>query len=502
MSLVRRVAKLAARSGARMGIVALHVESGWRLELNAADEFEAASVIKLALLIEAAALEHEGRFDLTDRWRLTGKNVAAGSGMLDEFDPGLTPTNRDLLQLMIAISDNTAADRFIDLFGADAVNARMAALGLPGIRLVGRIPNKGQEPSKWLPLGVMTPRDTAELYRRVAARTLLDPASDRLIARLLATQHTRDRLPRLLLDESGTSWAGKTGSYGGVRNDSGILTTKKGQFVLVAFADRIPDAGGATVRVTRTLGDIAAEIVNAWSASLPDLPPVVEAPLPPVLMPPVPRAETTLAEARANPDALHLDRVFRETDRRFWDLWREAGGSEADACLVPMPSSWWEGYRPFKIEPLSALVLHHTAEDTDEECIALFQKPESKVSSHFLVGRDGRLWQFVSLEHRAWHAGVSLLHGRMALNRTSVGIEITGDGNRYPFARAQIETVVRLVGVLTAMFDLDAPWIAGHEHIAPDRKNDPGALFPWNEVVRRGLDLAHELNRRPRSSSP
>jgi len=501
-SLARRVAKLAAGSGARMGIVALHVESGRRLELNAADEFEAASVIKIALLAEAAALEREGRFDLTDRWKLTAKNVAAGSGMLDEFDPGLTPTNRDLLQLMIAISDNTAADRFIDLFGAEAVNARMAALGLPGIRLVGRIPNKGQEPSKWPPLGVMTPRDTAELYRRVAARTLLDPASDRLIARLLATQHTRDRLPRLLLDESGTSWAGKTGSYGGVRNDSGILTTKKGRFVLVAFADRIPDASGAAAKVTRTLGDIAAEIVNAWSASLPDLPPVVEPPLPPVLMPPVPRAETTLAEARANPDALHLDRVFRETDRRFWDLWREAGGSEADACLVPMPNSWWEGYSPFKIEPLSALVLHHTAQDTDEECIALFQKPESKVSSHFLVGRDGRLWQFVSLEHRAWHAGVSLLHGRMALNRTSVGIEITGDGNRYPFARAQIETVVRLVGVLTAMFDLDAPWIAGHEHIAPDRKNDPGALFPWNEVVRRGLDLAHELNHRPGSSSP
>jgi beta-lactamase class A len=502
MPLARRVAKLAAGSGARMGIVALHVESGRRLELNAADEFEAASVIKLALLIEAAALEREGRFDLTDRWRLTGKDVAAGSGMLDEFDPGLTPTNRDLLQLMIAISDNTAADRFIDLFGAEAVNARMAALGLPGIRLVGRIPNKGQEPSKWPPLGVMKPRDTAELYRRVAARTLLDPASDRLIAKLLATQHTRDRLPRLLLDESGTSWAGKTGSYGGVCNDSGILTTKKGRFVLVAFADRIPDTKAATARAIRAMGDIAAEIVNAWSASLPDLPPVVEPPLPPVLMPPVPRAETTLAEARANSDAPHLDRVFRETDRRFWDLWRSVGGSEADACLVPMPSSWWEGYSPFKIEPVSALVLHHTALDTDEECIALFQKPESKVSSHFLVGRDGRLWQFVSLEHRAWHAGVSLLHGRMALNRTSIGIEITGDGNRYPFARAQIETIVRLVGVLTAMFDLDAPWIAGHEHIAPDRKNDPGALFPWNEVVRRGLDLAHELNRRPRSSSP
>ena len=157
---------------------------------------------------------------------------------------------------------------------------------------------------------------------------------------------------------------------------------------------------------------------------------------------------------------------------------------------------------PWKIEPLSALVLHHTAQDTDEECIALFQKPESRVSSHFLVERDGHLVQFVSLEHRAWHAGTSLLHGRMALNRTSVGVEITGDGNRYPFTPAQVKTVVRLVGVLTAMFELESPWIAGHQHIAPDRKNDPGALFPWNEILRRGLALAQELTGLPVSTAP
>jgi N-acetylmuramoyl-L-alanine amidase len=242
--------------------------------------------------------------------------------------------------------------------------------------------------------------------------------------------------------------------------------------------------------------------VSAWSASLPDVPPVEDTPPPPAFLPAVPRAETTLAEARANPGALHLDRVFRETDRRFWDLWRAAGGSETDACLIPMPNSWWEGYAPFKIEPISALVLHHTALDTDEECIALFEKPESNVSSNFLVGKDGRLFQFVSLEHRSWHAGVSLLHGRTALNRSSVGIEITGDGNRAPFTPAQVETVVRLVGVLTAMFEIEAPWIAGHQHVAPDRKNDPGVLFPWNDVVRRGLDLAHKLHNSPDLSKP
>ena len=206
--------------------------------------------------------------------------------------------------------------------------------------------------------------------------------------------------------------------------------------------------------------------------------------------------ETTVAEARAHSEPSDLDRVFRETDRRFWELWKAAGGDERDACLIPMPNTWWEGFRPWKIEPISALILHHTSQATDEECIDLFLKPESRVSSHFLVGRDGRLYQFVSLEHRAWHAGPSLLHGRLALNRTSVGVEITGDGNKYPFTPAQIATVTRLVGVLTAMFEVPAPWIAGHQHIAPDRKDDPGALFPWNDVIRSGLELAETLRKR------
>ncbi len=238
------------------------------------------------------------------------------------------------------------------------------------------------------------------------------------------------------------------------------------------------------------MGEMAAAVVNAWSASLPDVALPPEPPPPVALLPAVPRTETTLAEARANPDAPNLSRVFRDTDRRFWDAWALAGGDTRDACLIPMPNSWWEGFRPWKIEPISALVLHHTSQATDEECIALFEKPESRVSSHFLVGKDGRLYQFVSLEHRAWHAGPSLLHGRLALNRTSVGVEITGDGNKAPFTPAEIETVVRLVGVLTAMFDIPAPWIVGHEHVAPDRKDDPGILFPWNDVVRRGLELA------------
>ena len=491
-----QVARLAASAPARLGIVALHLESGRRLAWNEKETFEAASVIKVALLAEAAARAHERTLDLTDRWRLNPRYVAAGSGVLDLFQPGLEPTNLDLLKLMIAVSDNTAANRFLDLFGAEAVNSRMEALGLGGIRLVGRIPDREPretEDERWkgLKLGAVTPESLADFYRKAATGTLGDEESSFLVLDLLKVQRIVDRIPRLLLGPKENGWVGKTGRVRGVRNDSGILTTRKGRFVLVMLADRIPDREEAGPSTTRAMGEIAKTIVDGWSSDLPD---VTTAPLARparALAQALPVVELSPLEARQ--DAPLMERVYRPTDQRFWELWKRAGGDLSDACLEPMPNSWWEENDAWKIEPVSALILHHTAEATDEECLEIFRRPGSFVSSHFLVGLDGRLWQFVSLEHRSWHAGTSLLHGRRALNRSSIGVEITGNGNLRPFTRAQIDTTVRLVGVLTAMFDLKAPWISGHENIAPDRKNDPGVLFPWNEVMRRGLELAERL---------
>lgn len=490
--LARRVARHAEESGARMGVVALHVESGRELRLRDTETFEGASVVKLALLVEALARSLEGTLELQERWPLPPRAVAAGSGVLDEFEPWLAPTERDLLRLMLVLSDNTAANHFIDTFGAAAVNCRMSEIGLAGIELVGRIPDLGSREAEesWKPLGRMTPRDTAELWRRAATGTLLDRDSSRLAMRLAENPRTANRIPRLLASRRGSTWFGKSGTMSGVRVDSGVLTTPKGTFVFAMFADRIPDLPGASVRANDAMGEIAREVVDEWSKSLPDRPAIDlggERPLQPAL----PRIERTPLEARAG--APDLERVFRPADRTFWDLWALSEGDLADACLIPMPNSFWEGWLPRKIEPLSAVVLHHTADDTDESCISFFLDPASFVSSHFLVGLDGRLYQFVSLEHRAWHAGASYLHGRSVLNRTSVGVEITGDGNRAPFTRPQVETVVRLVGVLTAQFGLEAPWIAGHQHVAPVRKPDPGALFPWNDVMRRGLELAERL---------
>ena len=104
------------------------------------------------------------------------------------------------------------------------------------------------------------------------------------------------------------------------------------------------------------------------------------------------------------------------------------------------------------------------------------------VSSHFVIHRDGGLRQFVSCDRRAWHAGISHWRGRDNCNDFSIGIELEGlEGDR--FEPAQYESLVRLVQALVARHPIVN--IAGHEHVAPGRKLDPGPGFDWAQLQRR-----------------
>ncbi|MSR14368.1 MAG: 1,6-anhydro-N-acetylmuramyl-L-alanine amidase AmpD [Gammaproteobacteria bacterium] len=102
-----------------------------------------------------------------------------------------------------------------------------------------------------------------------------------------------------------------------------------------------------------------------------------------------------------------------------------------------------------------------------------------KVSAHFLIERDGRLTQYVSVLHRAWHAGVSRFSGQNACNNRSIGVELEGCDDD-PFTPAQYLSLGRLTAALFGQFPaLSLARIVGHADIAPDRKTDPGPLFDW-----------------------
>ena len=99
-----------------------------------------------------------------------------------------------------------------------------------------------------------------------------------------------------------------------------------------------------------------------------------------------------------------------------------------------------------------------------------------QVSAHFLVRRDGELLQFVSCDDRAWHAGVSTWHGRTDCNDFSIGIELEGlEGES--FEAPQYKALSGLVKAVARRYPITS--VAGHEHVAPGRKRDPGAGFDW-----------------------
>ena len=99
-----------------------------------------------------------------------------------------------------------------------------------------------------------------------------------------------------------------------------------------------------------------------------------------------------------------------------------------------------------------------------------------EVSSHFYVRRDGELWQFVDCDARAWHAGASEWRGRSNCNDDSIGIELEGIEGGL-FEAAQYETLASLMPALAQRYPI--AWVAGHEHVAPGRKFDPGSGFDW-----------------------
>ncbi len=125
----------------------------------------------------------------------------------------------------------------------------------------------------------------------------------------------------------------------------------------------------------------------------------------------------------------------------------------------------------------------------------------ARVSAHYVVETDGRVFQLVAEDQRAWHAGVAFWAGAANINARSIGIEIVNGGHEFPDARgrpppypeAQIAAVVALVADIAARRRVP-PWrVVGHSDVAPGRKIDPGEHFPWLALDQRGLALSAGL---------
>lgn len=134
------------------------------------------------------------------------------------------------------------------------------------------------------------------------------------------------------------------------------------------------------------------------------------------------------------------------------------------------------------------IILHDTSNDNIDRPLKTLTDPQREVSAHYLIGRDGTLYQLVDENRRAWHAGQSYWGGHTDLNSASIGIELDNTGDE-PYAEVQINRLIGLLKELQARHRIPAGNVLGHGDIALRRKVDPGWQFPWARLAEQGFGL-------------
>jgi N-acetylmuramoyl-L-alanine amidase len=156
--------------------------------------------------------------------------------------------------------------------------------------------------------------------------------------------------------------------------------------------------------------------------------------------------------------------------------------------LIAAPSPNFDARRA----PPDMIVLHYTGMPSGAEALARMRDPLAKVSAHYLIEEDGRVFSLVAEERRAWHAGVSFWKDERDVNAVSIGIELVNPGHEWgyrAFPDAQIEVLIALLDEVRGRWTIPDGRILGHSDVAPERKTDPGELFPWKQMAQAGHGL-------------
>lgn len=168
------------------------------------------------------------------------------------------------------------------------------------------------------------------------------------------------------------------------------------------------------------------------------------------------------------------------------------------ACAAPSPSGL-QIDRSVQAKSQNSrvefVVLHYTSTGNEASLRIL---STLNVSSHYLITNDPqpKVYELVNENRRAWHAGVSQWYGRTDMNSGSIGIEIVNHGNESgpwdPYTPAQISLLAELLQDIITRHQIKPHNIVGHSDIAPQRKVDPGPLFPWEQLASLGLGRWYE----------
>lgn len=257
---------------ATWGIYVKSLETGEEVAINADRQMETMSTIKIPLMVEVFEQIKAGKFRLADKYTFAQADSQPGTGTIQRMDPGAVMTVKDLITMMIIVSDNTATEVLYRMVGGpDAVNARMEAMGLKNTRAMNI-------PSKWFPqlraaptteqfyrdgkypFGLTTPREMGRLLEMMERGTLVDKPSSDLMLQIMRGQLYRTRIPRYV---TGYRIPHKTGDFlPYVGDDVGMLEAPGRTIVLSIFTGNHFGSGEA---LENAIGLVSKEVADYFT---------------------------------------------------------------------------------------------------------------------------------------------------------------------------------------------------------------------------------------------
>jgi beta-lactamase class A len=282
---------IAAAHEGKVALFAHNLKTGQTASLDADVPVQTASTIKMGILLDAAEQVRAGKATLQEKLVLEHANQVEGSGVLAQFDTPVALTLKDVLTLMVIVSDNTATNMAIDRLGLEHIDHTLKAAGLKQTYLYKKVfmPPSGPMPPDQpkFGLGKTTAREMAGIMQRFAeCRLDLDSSSPKAqlaapqvpadgpicgaILHMLRSQQERDSIPRYLetLDtgEHGSAIANKAGALDAVRNDVALIATKTGPVVMAVFTwDNKDQRWTGDNQAQQMIGKLAEAVVKRWS---------------------------------------------------------------------------------------------------------------------------------------------------------------------------------------------------------------------------------------------
>lgn len=232
-------------------LYAKNLDTGATFDLNGSDRVRTASTIKLPIMTEVFQSVADGQARWTEELTLRDADKVSGSGVLTEFSDGVKLPLRDVMHLMIVLSDNTATNLILDRFTADRVNGRMDKLGLKQTRSNRKVRGDGNDlkaPSGWsregkLPenqrfgLGVSTPREMVTLLEKLERGEVVSAEASKEMIAVLKRNQDQDCIRRSFGD---TPVANKSGALDALRSDVAIVYSPKGRVAMAITCDDMP----------------------------------------------------------------------------------------------------------------------------------------------------------------------------------------------------------------------------------------------------------------------